>query len=146
MKIHGKKLVVSFSRVLSIKMPTEMGYDEEPGSKDFTNMKGVHRFRNPNVAQKLGKNLTSPTTILHVANLPENFDTDQLKTYLTEKGYTVSQIQDCGKEGSLMALVQFASLEESVMALAKLHNITPDGYETKNNSGLCFSFSSRKLE
>ena len=52
--------------------------------------------------------------------------------------------QDCGKDGSGMALVQMASEQEAIKALAKCHNITPPGVKTKNNAGLCFSFSGRK--
>ena len=46
--------------------------------------------------------------------------------------------------GSGMALVQMASVEEAIRALAKLHNKTPEGHKTRNNSGLCLSFSGRK--
>ena len=142
-KVEGKTLCVSFSRMQNIKMPNEIGINEEPTSRDFTNVKGVHRFRNPMIASKLCKNLCSPTNTLHVANLPEKFRTDALRQYLVEKGYTLVDVQEVGKENS-MALVTFATVEEAVSALAKLHNITPEGYQTKNNSGLCFSFSSRK--
>ena len=43
-----------------------------------------------------------------------------------------------------MALVQMATEQEAIKALAKFHNITPEGIKTKNDAGLCFSFSGRK--
>ena len=148
LKIEGNTLCVSFSRIHGIRMPTEMASaaDDEQNTKDFTNVKGIHRFRYHNIAAKLSKNLCAPTAMLHVANLPSeaNFGSQELQKYLVERGYTVNEVQDCGKEGSNMALVQMATVEEAVRALAKLHNATPDGYTTKNNSGLCFSFSARK--
>ena len=61
-----------------------------------------------------------------------------------EKVDSLLNIIFCIPDGT-MALVQFQSLEDSVLSLAKLHNLTPEGYKTKNNSGLCFSFSSRKF-
>ena len=94
------------------------------------------------VATKLSKNLCAPTSLLHVANLPDTIKSEDLKTYITDHGFTVTSIDECGKDGS-MALVQMATVEEAVMALAKLHNITPKGHVTKNNSGLCFSFSKK---
>ena len=142
LKLHGKKICVSFSRVESIKMPREIGYDADEGTKDFTNVRGVHRFRNPMIASKLSKNLCAPTSLLHVANLPDTLKSEDLKTYITDHGFTVNQIDECGKDGS-MALVQMSTLEDAVMALAKLHNVTPEGHVTKNNSGLCFSFSKK---
>ena len=90
------------------------------------------------------KNLCAPTSILHVANLSEDVDKETLKKYFIDNGFTIKDIHDCGKDGS-MALVQFSSVEESIAALAKLHNkVTPD-IKTKNSSGLCFSFSNRRL-
>merc|ERR1719273_593535 len=37
-----------------------------------------------------------------------------------------------------------ATEQEAIKALAKFHNITPEGIKTKNDAGLCFSFSGRK--
>ena len=143
-KVFGKKICVSFSRMSSIKLPSDIGIDDDSSTKDYSNVRGVHRFRNPNVAQKLMKNLCAPTSILHVANLSEDVDKETLKKYFIDNGFTIKDIHDCGKDGS-MALVQFSSVEESIAALAKLHNkVTPD-IKTKNSSGLCFSFSNRRL-
>lgn len=146
-KIENNTLCVSYSRIQGIKMPTEIEPEQEKIVKDFSNTKGVHRFRNPIIAAKLSKNLSPPSQMLHVANLPEDFSTEELKNYLLEQGYTVSDIEDCSKEGGgKMALVQMGTTEEAIRALAKLHNVTPEGYTTRNNSGLCFSFSGRKTK
>jgi len=143
-KIDNNTLCVSFSRIQGIRMPTEIDIENDVNTKDFTNVKGVHRFRNHNVAAKLSKNLCHPTAMLHVANMPDDFKAIDLQKYLVEEGFTVKDCQDCGKDGSGMALVQMASEQEAIKALAKCHNITPPGVKTKNNAGLCFSFSGRK--
>ncbi len=143
-KVGGNTICVSFSRIQGIRMPTDIGMEDE-ATKDFTNIRGVHRFRNHNMAARLIKNLCSPTMTLHVANLPEDFKSDDLQQYLVEKGFTVKEVQECGKDGSNMALVIMDSIDEAIRTLAKCHNVTPEGFQTKNNSGLCFSFSGRKL-
>merc|ERR1712200_336593 len=76
--------------------------------------------------------------------MPDDFKAIDLQKYLVEGGLTVKDCQDCGREGSGMALVQLASEQEAIKALTKFHNITPEGLKTKNDSGLCFSFSRRK--
>lgn len=143
-KVDGNTLCVSFSRIQGIRMPNEIGIDDEQTTKDFTNIRGVHRFRNFNIAAKLSKNLSAPTSMLHVANLPNKFTSKELQEYLVKKGFTNPEVQECGKDGS-MALVQMTSIEEAIKALSKLHNVTPEGYQTRNNSGLCFSFSGRRM-
>ena len=147
-KINGKRICVSYSRMTSIKLPADNGHDDDAKTKDFSSIKGVHRFRNPNLANKLIKNLCAPTTMLHIANLPENFATDgkldELKSYFVDFGFTVKDTQECGKDGS-MALIQLASVEEAIGALAKLHNKIPESIGTKKGElGLCISFSNRR--
>lgn len=144
-RIGGRKICVSFSRMSSIKLPADIGIDDDPSTKDYSNVRGVHRFRNPNIAHKLLKNLCAPTPLLHVANMPDGFGKDKLRQYFVDNGFTVKDIQDCGKDGS-MALVHLSSVEEAIGALAKLHNKTPEDFSTKNNSGLCFSFSNRRIQ
>ena len=147
-KIDGKRICVSYSRMTSIKLPTDNGHDDDAKTKDFSSIKGVHRFRNPNLAHKLLKNLCAPTSMLHIANLPENFATDgkldELKSYFVDSGFTVKDTQECGKDGS-MALIQLSSVEEAISALAKLHNKIPESIGTKKGElGLCISFSNRR--
>ena len=67
-------------------MPTEIDIENDVNTKDFTNVKGVHRFRNHNVAAKLSKNLCHPTAMLHVANMPDDFKAIDLQKYLVEEG------------------------------------------------------------
>ena len=76
----------------TIKLPSEKYIDDDSATKDFTNVKGIHRFRNPNIANRLGKNLCAPTCLLHVANLPESFGQSELKSYLSEEGFTVKEV------------------------------------------------------
>ena len=143
-KAYGKKICVSFSRMNSIKLPADIGIEDDSSTKDYSNVRGVHRFRNPNVAQKLMKNLCAPTSVLHVANLSEECDREMLKAYFLENGFSIKEVHECGKDGT-MALVQLCSVEEAIAALAKLHNKVHPDIKTKNSSGLCFSFSNRRL-
>jgi len=146
-KVDGKTICVSFSRIQELRQPTNDGNEEEfPPSNfaDLTSMRYVHRFRNHQIAMKLTKTLSSPSHMLHVANIPEHFTAEHLRKYILENGFTVIDVQDCSKGDNNMCLVQMGTPEEAVKALAKLHNITPDGYHTRNNAGLCFSFSGRK--
>ena len=143
-KVYGKKICVSFSRMHSIKLPAEIGIEDDSSTKDYSNVRGVHRFRNPVISQKLMKNLCAPTAVLHVANLSEDFEREKLKAYFLENGFAVKEVHECGKDGT-MALVQLCSVEESIAALAKLHNKPHPEIKSKNSSGLCFSFSNRRL-
>ena len=70
--------------------------------------------------------------------------TDHMRQYIVDHGYTVADIMDCSKGENHMCLIQMGSPEEAIKALAKLHNVNPEGYQTRNNAGLCFSFSGRK--
>ena len=147
-KVDGKRICVSYSRMTSIKLPADNGHDDDAKTKDYSLIKGVHRFRNPNLAHKLLKNLCAPTSMLHIANLPEHFATEgrleELKNYFVDAGFTVKDTQECGKDGS-MALIQLASIEEAISALAKLHNKIPERIGTKKGElGLCVSFSNRR--
>ena len=148
-KIDGKRICVSYSRMGSIKLPADNGHDDDAKTKDYSSVRGVHRFRNPNLANKLLKNLCAPTPMLHIANLPEHFahtagKLDELKSYFVDSGYTVKDTQECGKDGS-MALIQLTSAEEAISALAKLHNKMPGNIGTKKGElGLCISFSNRR--
>merc|ERR1712117_527797 len=67
-----------------------------------------------------------------------------MRQYIVDHGYTVADIMDCSKGENHMCLIQMGSPEEAIKALAKLHNVNPEGYQTRNNAGLCFSFSGRK--
>lgn len=150
-KVRGRRICVSFSRINAVKLPSEkkggdgdakdVAMDEEDClTKDYSD--SIRRFRNPVVAKKLLKNLCAPTSLLHVANLPDSHDPDLLKAFFVEHGFTVSEVRECGKN---MALVRFASVEEAILALAKLHNSTPEKIGTKNANGICLSFSGRKI-
>ena len=74
-KISGKTICVSFSRIQELRQPSKDNDEEFPASNfvDLTNLRYVHRFRNHTIAVKLTKSLSSPSHMLHVANLPENF-------------------------------------------------------------------------
>jgi hypothetical protein len=89
-----------------------------------------------------------------VSNLPEG-KSDQLKKYIIEAGYTVKSIEgskrpeeeDKKNAGYTMAVVELASVEEAIEAVANLHNTWPKKFGTKKNDahgnarGLVFSLA-----
>ena len=74
-KVNGKTICVSFSRIQELRQPTGDNDEDFPITNfiDLTNSRYVHRFRNHTIAVKLTKSLSSPSHMLHVANVPENF-------------------------------------------------------------------------
>merc|ERR1712013_5395 len=110
--------------------------------RDFSNSRN-HRYRNHAMAAKLTKNLGPPSSTLHVANLPEGLNHNDIKDMFIEKGFTVKESKECGASGN-MALLTMASPDEALLALAVMHNYAPEEYKFKNTAGLCVSFSAKK--
>merc|ERR1719266_2633446 len=85
---------------------------------------------------------------------------DLLKKHIIESGYTVKSIEgskrpedkEKASTGYTMALVELASVEEAIAAVANLHNSWPKKFGTKKNDrfgnarGLAFSFAGVKKE
>lgn len=142
-KLQGKRIIVRQAGIPSVNLAQD---ENDEKTKDYSRER-THRFRNPVFAEKLLKKMGSPTSILHVSNLPVG-KLDELKEYFLESGFTVKDIRACGKDEDVpnkmrMALVEFSSEEESIMAVGKLHNTMPRNIsEVKpNGRGLCLSFS-----
>merc|ERR1712051_830183 len=77
---------------------------------------------------------------------------DMVKKHIIEAGYTVKDMQgsnkaDAPKTGFTMQLIELASTEEAIGAVANLHNTWPKKIGTKNKDkfererGLIFSFA-----
>merc|ERR1712059_239115 len=96
-----------------------------------------------------------------VSNLPEG-KSDELQKYIIEAGYTVKSIEGSKRPdekektntnaGYTMAVVELASIEEAIGAVANLHNTWPKKFGTKKNyfygnaRGLVLSFAGTKPE
>jgi len=139
-KVGGNKLCISNSRVETL-LNKRIAEDNEL-QMDFSNSRN-HRYRNHVMALKLTKNLGPPSSTLHVANLPEELNHNDIKDMFIEKGFTVKESKECGASGT-MALLTMASPDEALMALAVMHNYAPEQYKFKNTAGLCVSFSAKK--
>merc|ERR1712228_805793 len=86
-----------------------------------------------------------------VSNIPEGKE-DMVKKHIIESGYTVKDMQggnkaDAPKTGFTMQLIELASTEEAIGAVANLHNSWPNKMGVKNKDkfererGLIFSFA-----
>merc|ERR1711996_221502 len=94
-----------------------------------------------------------------VSNLPED-KSDQLKKFIIEAGYTVKSMEGSQRPideskpstGYTMSVVELASIEEAISAVANLHNSWPKKFgEMKkdrygNSRGLVFSLAGGKKE
>ena len=120
-KVGGNKLCVSFSHVdnlLNKKIP-----EDDELQKDFLNSRN-HRYRNQAMAAKLTAKLMPPTQTLHIANLPDGYGHADIKEMFIEKGFTVKESTECGQSGN-MAILNMASPDEALLALAVMHNYAP---------------------
>merc|ERR1712193_326356 len=86
-----------------------------------------------------------------VSNIPDGKE-DMVKKHIIEAGYTVEDMQgsnevDAPKTGFTMQIIELASTEEAIGAVANLHNSWPKKMGTKNKDkfererGLIFSFA-----
>jgi len=86
-----------------------------------------------------------------VSNIPDGKE-DMVKKHIIEAGYTVKDMQgsnktDAPKTGFTMQIIELASTEESIGAVANLHNSWPKKMGTKNKDklererGLIFTFA-----
>lgn len=95
---------------------------------------------------KLQKNMCPPTPLLHIANVPEALGKEEIRQYFLDSECPVKDVEECkGASGGNMYFVSMSNADDAAVALAKLHNTTPEGFETKNRQGLCISFSNKKV-
>merc|ERR1712110_323092 len=135
---------------------------EDTKSKDVRQAKENWRFSG-NKDSKFRKiclsRLYNLTSSIVVSNIPEG-KTEVVKKHIIESGYTVKSIEgskrpeDKEKQstGYTMAIIELASVEEAIAAVANLHNSWPkklgamkkDRFE--NARGLNFSLAGVKKE
>jgi len=155
-KLDGQAIKVSFTKI------DQAGMKNDAKSKDVRQAKENWRFSN-NKEAKFRKicmsRLRALSSSVIVSNVPEG-KSDLLKKYIIESGYTVKSIEgskrpedkEKASTGYTMALVELASVEEAIAAVANLHNSWPKKFGTKKNDrfgnarGLAFSFAGVKKE
>merc|ERR1712158_186465 len=156
-KLDGEAIKVSFTKIDKAGMKKD-----DVKSKDVVQAKENWRFSG-NKDGKFRKiclsRLRDLTSSVMVTNIPEG-KTDQLKKHIIEAGYTIKSMEGSKrpvdetkpKSGYTMAIVELASIEEAIDAVANLHNSWPKKFGTKNKDrfenehGLNFSFMGNKKE
>merc|ERR1719195_966060 len=153
-KLDGQPIKVSFTKI------DQAGMKNDDKSKDVRQAKENWRFTG-NKDSKFRKicmaRLRQLSNSVCISNLPEG-KSDQLKKFIIESGYTVKSMEggqrpiDESKPKSdyTMVLVELASVEEAIGAVANLHNSWPKKFGTmkkdrfENSRGLTFSLTGVK--
>merc|ERR1719192_1090578 len=153
-KLDGQPIKVSFSKI------DQVGMKNDDKSKDFREAKENWRFSG-NKDNKFRRiclaRLRNLSSSVLVSNLPEG-KSDQLKKFIIESGYTVKSMEGSQrpideskpKSDYTMVLVELASVEEAIDAVANLHNSWPKKFGTmkkdrfENSRGLIFSLTGVK--
>jgi len=153
-KINGSAIQVTFTKIDFAIIKTEDGK-----SKDVRKSKESWRYAKDGKFRRICmKRLRKLTNKVIVSNLPEG-KVDQLKKHIVSKGYTVKSIEgskrpkeDKSSSEYTMAIVELASIEEAIGAVADLHNSWPNKFGEKktdrrgNVCGLNFSLVGLKVE
>lgn len=150
-KLTGGRISVRPSKIPQVVIHPNENDDQ---GKDFS--RGFeHRYRDASAkfTRIVMSRLSDPTAVLCVSNVPQG-KLSELKDYIVESGFTVekfnegkSKKQDEGepsKKRSEFAFVEFASAEEAISAVGKLHNTLPKSMGERRYKGLVFSFTSKK--
>jgi RNA recognition motif-containing protein len=160
MSLNKKKLGGQEISVAGTKIEANTAYIKkgDTKSKDFRRAKENWRFSSKDKDGKFRKivcsRLKNLSPKLIVSNLPDG-KSDALKKYIIEAGYTVKSIEGSQRPedkekkntGYTMAVVELASVEEAIGAVAYLHNTWPAKFGTKkedkfgNARGLVFSLA-----
>jgi len=125
---------------------------EDKKSMDVTKAKENWRFAKDSKFLKICMaRLRQLCPKIIVSNIPEGKE-DLLKKHIIEAGYTVKSMEgskraEAPKSGFTMQVIELASTEEAIGAVANLHNTWPKKMGTKNKDhfqrerGLNFSFA-----
>jgi len=116
MTLYGQEMRVSRSKHDTVNMPKSEDEGKEL-TKDYTNSP-LHRFKKP--GSKNFQNIFPPIKTLHLSNIPESVTEEEIQEMFSEHG-TISNFRFFPKDRR-MALLQLASVEESIVGLIKLHN------------------------
>merc|ERR1719242_874716 len=153
-KLDGQPIKVSFTKI------DQAGMKNNDKSKDVRQAKENWRFSG-NKESKFRKicmaRLRQLSNSVCVSNLPEG-KSDMLKKLIIEAGYTVKSMEGSQrpideskpKSDYTMVLVELASVEEAIDAVANLHNSWPKKFgemkkdKFENSRGLSFSLAGVK--
>jgi hypothetical protein len=109
----GKGMRITFSKYNTVQMPKE-GQPDAGLTKDYTNSP-LHRFKKP--GSKNFQNIFSPSTTLHLSNIPPSCNEEQLRTaFETQANAQVVQFKFFIRDQK-MALIQLPSVEDAMFAL-----------------------------
>jgi len=153
-KLDGQEIKISFTKI------DHAGMKNDSKSKDFRKTKETWRYTN-NKDSKFRKiccaRLRGLSSSVIVANIPEG-KVDQVKKFVIESGYTVKSVEgsqrpvDDSKPKSdyTMAVIELASVDEAIDAVANLHNSWPKKFGAMKKDrfdherGLIFSLAGVK--
>merc|ERR1719238_2278321 len=153
-KLDGQPIKVSFTKI------DQAGMKNDDKSMDVRQAKENWRFTG-NKDSKFRKicmaRLRQLSNSVLVSNLPEG-KSDLLKKFIVESGYTVESMEGSQrpideskpKSDYTMVLVELASVDEAIDAVANLHNSWPKKFGTmkkdrfENSRGLNFSLTGVK--
>merc|ERR1712080_487164 len=154
-KLDGQAIKVSFTKIDQAGLKKD-----DTKSKDVRQAKENWRF----TSNKEGKfrricmsRLRKLSSSIIVSNIPDG-KSDLVKKHIVESGYTVKSIEgsqrpddkDKPSTGYTMVVVELASVEEAIAAVANLHNTWPKKFGTMKNDkfgrarGLIFSLAGEK--
>ena len=137
LQLMGRTLKVNASRHGVVQLPKE-GQPDAGLTKDFANST-LHRFKKP--GSKNYSNIFPPSTTLHLSNIPSTVSEEELlEVFRREvRPEAVTAFKFFPKDRK-MALISFATLDDSVMALVRLHN-----YQLADSAHLRVSFSKSSI-
>jgi polypyrimidine tract-binding protein 1 len=130
-RVFAKPIRVTPSKHQTVQLPKE-GQPDAGLTKDYANST-LHRFKKP--GSKNYQNIFPPSTTLHLSNIPPNVTEDEIRVAFGKTGGTVKAFKFFAKDRK-MALIQMSTVDESVIALIKMHN-----YQLNDSSHLRVSFS-----
>ncbi|XP_034744122.1 polypyrimidine tract-binding protein 2-like isoform X2 [Etheostoma cragini] len=129
-KVFGKVMRVTLSKHQTVALPRE-GLDDQLLTKDFSGSP-LHRFKKP--GSKNFQNIFPPSATLHLSNVRDGLEEDELRLLFSNSGGTVKAFKFF--QDRKMALIQMTSVEEAIQTLMDLHN-----YDMGGNHHLKVSFS-----
>ncbi|XP_058269923.1 polypyrimidine tract-binding protein 2b isoform X2 [Hemibagrus wyckioides] len=129
-KMYGKIIRVTLSKHQTVQLPRE-GLDDQGLTKDFINSP-LHRFKKP--GSKNFQNIFPPSATLHLSNIPEKVDEEDLRLLFSNSGGTVKAFKFF--QDRKMALLQMSTVEEAIQSLIDLHS-----YDMGRGHRLRVSFS-----
>ncbi|KAG1944202.1 polypyrimidine tract-binding protein [Pimephales promelas] len=129
-KMYSKIIRVTMSKHQTVQLPRD-GLDDQGLTKDFTNSP-LHRFKKP--GSKNFQNIFPPSGTLHLSNIPQDINEEDIRVLFTNSGGTVKAFKFF--QDHKMALIQMTTVEEAIQCLIDLHN-----YNMGNNHHLKVSFS-----